>query len=188
MNDYFTPILNYSIVLLENKEKLGKKIAETYLSEYESESDWAIHLAQIAKTKQKENSVNFEFGGFEIGASEKELFQKWKKPESKNVKEFTIQNEDETFTKKIIQYPNYAARVIIEKEKVIQVEFNGKKSPKINGKISIGDMKSKILKEIGKPKVESKTHLLYSYTTKEKRKQYLRLEFSSEKLIRAIVY
>lgn len=178
VNEMYTPILNYALILTAQGDKDAKQVSKLYLTSYDSESLWANYLSEVSNIKLAQTQESFAVEDISIGTTEKEFNTKWKLSQKKITQ--TIQTGKSM--KKIFNYKDLQTKIHFRDGKLSLIELSGKTAPKINGKISIGDKQEKIEKELGKPQVKSKAYWTY------KGKQRLKLFFKGKNLVKAYIY
>ncbi|MCB1192105.1 MAG: M48 family metallopeptidase, partial [Leptospiraceae bacterium] len=144
VNEDFTPILN--LALIENgmrNSKKAKKISEHYLFDYDSQSEWAVHLSHISNVKppnKLKSNNNLFANGVKIGDPIQKLLQNWGKANQIEI----------VGTTEVWYYGKLNSEILIKDGLIAEIFLNGEKSPKVNEVFGVGENRDIIEAVLGK--------------------------------------
>lgn len=132
VNEDFTPILNLALIENDLKHKnVARKLSKHYLYDYDSRSEWAVHLGRISNIKPPKGKTpksHFFVNGIKIGNSIKDLIKKWGRAD----------NIEVVGTTEIWYYDKLNSEILIKDGLIAEIFLNGEESPKINNRLGIG--------------------------------------------------
>jgi hypothetical protein len=152
----------------------SKEISNFYLTNFESNSNWAKYLSKSTSIpiQENKNGTSILVDGIQLGSSIKDVLSLWKEPDRKP----KIEDEFEVW-----YYDKKSVKISMRNGIVEQILLYGEDSPALGG-IKIGSEKSIVEKELGKKYKKQNRYLIFE------RKDKIGLSFDENKVERLLIF